>query len=45
MREAPVVYDLCALLFVDETTTPIENPTVEWTTAEAVTSHSLLLQY
>lgn len=35
LREAPVVYDLCAQLFVDETTTPIENPTVEWTAAIA----------
>jgi hypothetical protein len=29
--EASVTYDLCAQLFVDEETTPIENPTVEWT--------------
>lgn len=32
LSERPVVYDLCAQLFVDETTTPLEDPTVAWTT-------------
>jgi hypothetical protein len=31
----PVVYDLRAQLFVDETRTPIEDPSVEWTDAVA----------
>jgi hypothetical protein len=30
-----VVYDLSAQLFVDEKSTPIEDPTVEWTAAVA----------
>jgi hypothetical protein len=35
LAEGPVVYDLCAQLFVDEERTPIEDPSVEWTNAVA----------
>jgi hypothetical protein len=33
LAKGPVIYDLCVQLFVDETTTPIEDPTVTWTNA------------
>jgi hypothetical protein len=33
LATGPVTYDLCVQLFVDEATTPIEDPTVTWTNA------------
>jgi hypothetical protein len=35
LATGPVVYDVCAQLFVDEASTPIEDPSVEWTAAIA----------
>ncbi len=35
LAQGPVVYDLCAQLFVDEASTPIEDPSVEWLDAVA----------
>ncbi|MDB4993336.1 MAG: Catalase [Myxococcaceae bacterium] len=35
LAQGPVIYDLCAQLFVDEASTPIEDPSVEWTDAVA----------
>jgi hypothetical protein len=35
LRQGPVVYDLQVQLFVDEARTPIEDPTVDWSDADA----------
>ena len=35
LRDGAVAYDLRAQLFVDESRTPIEDPTVDWSDADA----------